>query len=154
MTDADNTPVSPESLARKHESQDQPIGKTLLAAGIIVLMTAACLGIVWLMMSAFSRTRPETTRPPAEIVAPGAAPLERTAQPYLQVNPKDDLATFRAREDVELNSYGWINRTAGVVRIPIDRAMELIVERGLPLRSTNAAGKSDVELIRERSEKR
>ena len=41
-----------------------------------------------------------------------------------------DLAKFRAWEDSQLNSYGWVDRTAGVVHIPIERAMEIIAQQG------------------------
>jgi hypothetical protein len=47
--------------------------------------------------------------------------------PRLQISAPADLADFRAREDNELNTYGWINKTQGVVRIPIQEAMNLIV---------------------------
>ncbi len=38
------------------------------------------------------------------------------------------LQELRAAEQKELQTYGWINRTDGVVRIPIDRAMQLLAE--------------------------
>src|ERR1051325_7900813 len=41
------------------------------------------------------------------------------AAPQLQLAPRDDLRAFRAREDQLLNSYGWIDKTAGVARNPI-----------------------------------
>jgi hypothetical protein len=44
------------------------------------------------------------------------------------------LRDFRAKEDAILNSYGWSDRNAGTVRIPIQRAKELLLERGLPVR--------------------
>jgi hypothetical protein len=73
-----------------------------------------------------------------------ASPLSRTEQlppaPRLQVAPADDLARLRTAEQQRLNSYDWVDRNAGVVRIPIDRAMALIAERGLPTRGGNAAG--------------
>lgn len=53
--------------------------------------------------------------------------------PRLQVAPETDLATLRAREDGELNHYGWIDKGSGIVRIPIDRAIELTALRGLPV---------------------
>jgi hypothetical protein len=56
--------------------------------------------------------------------------------PREQPDPRIDLKALREREDRELASYGWVNRPAGIVRIPIERAMQLIVERGLPV-STN-----------------
>jgi len=35
-------------------------------------------------------------------------------------------------ENARLQSYGWVDRSIGMVRMPIDRAMELVVEQGLP----------------------
>jgi len=81
------------------------------------------------------------------------ATLQSKAVPRLQIMPVVDLQDFRAREETELNSYGWIDRTARVVRIPIARAMNLLLERGLPVRtSTNtvATGASEIELQQQR----
>src|SRR5438445_8053634 len=63
------------------------------------------------------------------------APLQ-TNFPRLRVAPPRDLAEFRAREEAELNSYGWVNKTAGIVRIPIDSAVESPLQKGLPGRTT------------------
>jgi hypothetical protein len=67
----------------------------------------------------------------------------------LQVSAPLDLAQFRAREDEELTNYDWINRTAGIVRVPIERAMELVLQKGLP-GGTNGAGISPAQLIEKR----
>ncbi len=75
--------------------------------------------------------------------------------PVLQVSPPADLKEFRAREEAELGAYGWINRTSGVVRIPIDRAMDLVLQEGLPTRTSNGqAGPSSYDLIQRRLENR
>ena len=55
-------------------------------------------------------------------------------EPRLQTNPREDLRELRAKEDELLGSYGWVDKNAGVVRIPIDEAMRLTLERGLPAR--------------------
>jgi hypothetical protein len=60
------------------------------------------------------------------------APVPMPPAPRLQVDPSADLAAFRAGEAAELSSYGWEDRAAAVVRIPVDRAMALTAERGLP----------------------
>jgi hypothetical protein len=63
------------------------------------------------------------------------------------------LRELRTREDAELNSYGWIDRTSGVVRIPIDRAIEIIAKNGVPARfGTNlgGAGPSSLQLLQGR----
>jgi len=45
----------------------------------------------------------------------------------------EDTAELHAREDLLLNNYSWADRSKGKVRIPIERAMELIAQRGLPV---------------------
>jgi len=57
-------------------------------------------------------------------------------EPRLQTNPRQELSDMRAKENVTLYSYGWVDKTAGIVRIPISEAMKLTVERGLPARQT------------------
>jgi hypothetical protein len=71
-------------------------------------------------------------------VGPKPSPLVKTRQvppfPQLQVSPGADMIQFRAAEDAKLNGYGWVDRQTGIVRIPVDRAMDLLAERGLPTR--------------------
>jgi hypothetical protein len=55
-------------------------------------------------------------------------------EPRLQQTPALDLKAMRAAEDQLLTSYGWVDRQKGVVRIPIDRAIGLLAQRGLPSR--------------------
>lgn len=59
-------------------------------------------------------------------------------EPRLQTNPREDLRKLREAEDAVLDSYGWVDRNAGVVRIPIAEAMKLTLERGLPARAMPA----------------
>jgi len=63
-----------------------------------------------------------------------AAPAQQPPQPRLLSNEGQELRQVRAAEDQILSSYGWIDRGKGVVRIPIQRAMELVAQRGLPSR--------------------
>jgi hypothetical protein len=58
----------------------------------------------------------------------------RPPEPQLQTQPREDLAALRAREEQALTTYGVVDRNAGVYRIPIDRAIELTLQRGLPAR--------------------
>jgi hypothetical protein len=61
---------------------------------------------------------------------------ERESMPgmRLQVDPQDELRQMWAAEDATLNSYGWVDKDAGIVRIPVDRAMEILAKKGLPAR--------------------
>jgi hypothetical protein len=53
----------------------------------------------------------------------------------LQQFPENEFHAFRLREDEVLRQYGWINKETGAVRMPIEQAMKLAVERGLPVRA-------------------
>ncbi len=54
--------------------------------------------------------------------------------PRVQIDNGDqDIADLHAREDLLLDNYTWIDQSKGTVRIPIERAMELIAQRGLPV---------------------
>lgn len=54
--------------------------------------------------------------------------------PRLQIdNGNSDLAELHEREDLLLDNYSWIDRSKGTVRIPIERAMEIIAQKGLPV---------------------
>jgi hypothetical protein len=53
-------------------------------------------------------------------------------EPRLQVDDARDMNKMRQTENQQLEGYQWVNKETGTVRVPIDRAMELILERGLP----------------------
>ena len=55
--------------------------------------------------------------------------------PQLQVNPREDWLKYREQQEQSLETYEWENRGAGTVRVPIERAMELLVQKGLPVQS-------------------
>jgi hypothetical protein len=57
--------------------------------------------------------------------------------PRLQQFPRNELYTFRKDEGEHLESYGWENKAAGTVHIPIEEAMKLTVERGLPVQASD-----------------
>ncbi len=60
-------------------------------------------------------------------------------QPRLEEDERTQLRQFIEDQDRKLATYDWVDKDKGTVRIPIDRAMELIVERGLPVRPEGAS---------------
>lgn len=58
--------------------------------------------------------------------------VDNFPQPRLETDERGQIYKFRMDEEQKLHSYGWVDQNAGVMRIPIDRAMELIAARGLP----------------------
>jgi len=49
---------------------------------------------------------------------------------------REELRDLRAKQEGLLNGYGWVNKEGGVARIPIDEAMRMVVEKGLPVRES------------------
>jgi hypothetical protein len=60
----------------------------------------------------------------------GFPPPERFPTPRLQSDPAADLRAFQASQSAQLQGYAWVDRDRGLVRVPIDRAMEMIAARG------------------------
>jgi hypothetical protein len=137
-----NEPISPAS---NHEPRDVDVISLVLVAALFLIcgliVFFACAGLV----HAFNEK--DKTRP-TELASTELSHAE-FPQPRLQVKPGVDLKTLRAEEERELSSYGWVNRSAGVVRIPIDRAMDLIMQRGLP---EVGANKTPLQLTQQRSQ--
>jgi len=79
-----------------------------------------------------------------QTLGPAASPFENARtlppQPRLQVMPEADIHDYWEREQEILKSYGWVDKQNGVVRIPIERAMRMTLERVLPARAAKPAG--------------
>jgi hypothetical protein len=78
---------------------------------------------------------PEDTRHVARGYPEAAFP-----SPRLEEDERGQRNGIRTAEDQTLYSYGWVDEKAGTVRIPIERAMDLLVQRGLPVHSQSASG--------------
>lgn len=59
--------------------------------------------------------------------------IKKFPQPSLESDERTEINKFRLTEEQKLNSYGWVDEKNGVVRIPIERAMQLVAQRGLPV---------------------
>ena len=110
---------------------------------IAVLVTAGGL------FSLFKRQY-AVNSPASRITTPGRLP----PAPRLQISPASDLQQVLEVENAKLNSYGWIDKSAGVIRIPIDRAMDLLAQRGLPARDGDheTGGKTPLQMQQEKAE--
>lgn len=78
----------------------------------------------------------------AQTLGPPATPFKNVRElppsPRLQPDPKGDLARTLEQQQQLLNTYGWVDQDAGKVRIPIDRAMDMLLQQGLPVRGQAA----------------
>jgi hypothetical protein len=66
-------------------------------------------------------------------LAPLTAEQQRPPAPVLQAYPKVEMREFRVKENETLISYGWVKKETGEVHIPIEEAIKLTAERGLPV---------------------
>jgi hypothetical protein len=118
----------------QYEPSDVNIrGVLAFGLGLIVVAVALHFGI-WLLFQAFAAR--ETVRVAPEYPLAAGQENRLPPEPRLQTNPRQDLKDLRAAEDDVLNQYGWVDKNAGVVRIPIDEAMKLVLRKGLPVRSS------------------
>ena len=120
------------SIAAGHELSDVAIRPVAIAAAAIVLLTAASFGGMWWLAREYAETR-ALESPPANPLAAAYVPKEPPA-PRLQTHPRRELLALRADADARLSSWGWVDATRGIAHIPIDRAITLLAERGLPAR--------------------
>ncbi len=111
-------------MKRTHEKTDMnPAYVAYFAAGLIAVAVLVQLGIWW-MFHRFEQAQEHRETPPALVEAPAPVP-----EPRLQVNPQQDLEEMIRQENEVLSTYGWIDRGRGIARIPIDRAMQLLLEK-------------------------
>jgi hypothetical protein len=105
-----------------HEPYEERIRPVVLFAASLTAGTLVILLAMKLVANALEREAHEGSHP----IHPLAEATLLPPEPRLQETPALDLATLRNREQERLSTYGWIDRQAGVVHIPIERAMELV----------------------------
>jgi hypothetical protein len=115
-----------------HEHSDVNI-RAILGFGAGLFVVAAVVHLLIYVLFGYFDGR-ERVKVPAEYPLAASQGHREPPEPRLQTDPRQDLADMRAKEDEVLGSYGWVDKNAGVVRIPIDAAMKLTLERGLPAR--------------------
>ena len=130
-----------------YEREDlSPKGVFSFLAGLAIFILVVHLGltgIFHLMESRQKAIQPQlnplvrTTEADTRKISPDE--VKSFAEPRLETDEVGQLTRQRENEEKTLNTYGWVDQKAGVAHIPIDRAMELIAQRGLP---TTAQGAS------------
>ena len=115
-----------------HEESDVNVSAILRYGVGLFLIAAVAHLFLWWLLGVYEH-RSERTQTQAYPMA--ASQQDRLPPaPRFQQDPQQELQDLRARQKALLEGYGWANKEAGVVRIPIEEAMRLVVERGLPTR--------------------
>jgi hypothetical protein len=115
-----------------HEESDVNVS-AILRYGLALLVAAVVIHVLlfWLV-GAYER---QYHRAQTEVYPMASDQQDRLPpEPRLQDNPQGDLRSLRSRQDTRLHEYGWVNKEAGIARIPIEEAMRIVVQKGLPAR--------------------
>lgn len=91
-----------------------------LAGGLATFILIVPLVLPWMFPLSMQQTSPANR----SALSSNAPPLE--------VDPRDTLQRSQRGSAQFTSSYGWVDRQRGIVRIPVDRAVDLVLHRGLP----------------------
>ena len=115
-----------------HEESDVNVS-AIIRYGIGLLVIAALAHVfLWWLQGTYSR---QSQRAQTQVYPLAAGQQNRLPpSPRFQQNPQQELQDLRARQKALLEGYGWVSKDAGIARIPIEDAMKMVVERGVPVR--------------------
>jgi len=125
----------PENNHRGYEDDDISPGRLFaFAAGVVGLIVLGVLGSA-AVFHFFVEHQP---------LGPPASPFEDVRavppEPRLQVAAPLDLKHYRDDQEKMLQGYAWVDTHGGIVRIPIERAMDLLLQKGYPVRGSSPVG--------------
>jgi len=108
-----------------HEQTEVSVKFIVVSLGFLAVATfLICVLVVGIFRYFYSYyDTAEATRLSQPVIPP---------EPRLEVAPYEQFQQLRAHENHVLSTYAWVDKQAGTVRIPIDRAIDLLAEKGLP----------------------
>jgi hypothetical protein len=130
-----------EALAARHEVEDLPLGGLKGLIVFLALMLLVTFIIVWLVMRVLLSQSNSGDGIPSPFAGTTVVPSPQI-QPSRDHNTLDwqDLTALHELEHKKLTEYAWIGPDKARARIPIDTAMDLLLEQGLPTREGGATG--------------
>lgn len=113
------------------------LGFLAVLGAVIVTACVICYGLFY-YYSKYALNQPATESPFADV-------RQLPMGPQLEANPRQDWLKFREEQRKSLETLAWENQSAGTVRVPIEEAMELLVQKGVPVEGQPAAPASSEE---------
>ncbi len=124
----DENKTQSETPKHRHETREAVPRYILYFAGAVAVIVAISFLVSWGVLTYF-RTHPNY--PPPQSALAGRRVLPPLGMPRLQAHPATDLQVYLQHEREILDTYGWVDRKDGIVRIPIQRAMALLLKQKL-----------------------
>jgi hypothetical protein len=138
---AETTKNPHENPQVSHERKDVNVFQ-ITAFGIgLLISTIVVVFAMWALFDFFysREDKKNAPNPPAMMTER----LKLPPEPRLQAEPKIELKELRQDEDTILNNFGWIDPNKGIVRIPIDQAIDIVARKGLPSKPSPAGLDND-----------
>lgn len=126
----------PEQVGRGdgYEHRDASIPSLLkLGLGLAILIAVTLVAMKWTFRII------DRYEPLGPAAVPFASSSQPTPGPLLQAAPHMDLKEYCVAQQSNVSTYAWVDKQQGTVRIPVDRAMDLILQQGLPVRASGGA---------------
>lgn len=120
------------ALAVGHEERDIHALPIVFSVFALTVVSVAAIVAMYVLFNVLAAEQARNTTVPSPLAAEYG--LKEPPEPRLQKDPLLDLQKLRARDAERLSTYAWVDRDAGVVQLPIERAIELLATRGLPAR--------------------
>jgi hypothetical protein len=120
-----------ENADTHHETSDIDVRAIIwfvVVLGSIVLAINVSMWGMFKVLQHFERANEPYTTPLARPAG------ETPPEPRLQTTPWTDLHTFRAEQQQFVDGYGWVDEKLGIARIPIDKAKQMLLQKGIPVR--------------------
>lgn len=128
LTGTTQNPSGPD-----YADRDIPTGAILRFVGYVAIFTVASF---FLLRALYVKFDQRAARADEAVSAFARQQRVLPPAPRLQVDEPTTWAQEYARQKASVSEYGWIDARAGIVRIPVERAMDILAERGLPARAT------------------
>jgi hypothetical protein len=129
-----NTPVDRGDGYEKRDASIKGLIQFAFWMAVVIAVTMIAMRFAYGLFKKFEPLGAQVSPLVTENQPPPTPP-----SPVLQVQPHQELVDYCTAQQKDVTSYGWVNQQAGVVHIPIDRAMDLVLTRGLPARAANDA---------------
>ena len=123
----------PPAASPGYETRDANVRGVYRFLVFLGALLVVCAVLSWGLFRYLSKQVTDTAN-----VSPFAESRQLPLGPQLQVNPREDWLKYREQQEQSLETYAWENRGSGIVRVPIERAMELLLQKGLPVEDSSA----------------
>lgn len=122
------------SPTHDHERSDAHVRPVAIFLVFMFCGVLGAYGVITVLFEYFTQRQISKYGNPVEFSTPGG----KSGAPLLQVVPGLDLRGIRAAEAEQLDGYGWVDQRQGLVHVPIEQAIDMLLEQGVASRDADA----------------